>query len=199
MAAMSDDGSASEGGNWEEWNESFDGGGDDEPTRSLFSATMLNSPAEAFAHDAQQHGFDIRQYAVQVRPQRGGAQGGALELSGLHTSCKTVPCCHLQEKLDEYDIFRCINFIRRSVAEGTDPLPSLAAGSSSSVWLGNDDYLKPVMDEDALLFFDYDDVVSSWRCAWQSALYLSGCSHVPASVSAGLHVHVSRTQVHAGT
>lgn len=176
---MSDDGSASEGGNWEEWNES-DAGGDGEPARSLFSATMLSSPEEAFAHDAQQHGFDIRQYAVQVRSPL-GRRTRAAPLAckpWRHAQPVPQPCFnhqHPQEKLDEYDIFRCINFIRRSVAEGTDPLPSLAAGSSSSVWRGNDDYLKPVMEDDALLFFDYDDIIASWRC--------DNCWGIPAVLS----------------
>ena len=49
---------------WDDWNGSGDE--ENEPARSLFGPEMLRSPDEAFQHDAHVHGFDLRQYAVQV-------------------------------------------------------------------------------------------------------------------------------------
>lgn len=69
----------------------------------------------------------------------------------------------MQEKLDEYDIFRCINYIRTQVQAGSDPLPGLADRSSQPAWRGNDDFLKPVLQDDSLLFHDYEDIVNSWQ------------------------------------
>eukprot|EP00798_Chlamydomonas_sp_ICE-L_P012753 gene12753-16003_t len=50
----------------------------------------------------------------------------------------------------------------QEVAAGKDPLAELkAAGSAAkSVWVGSDDYLLPVMQEDPLLFMDYDEYTS---------------------------------------
>jgi hypothetical protein len=49
------------------------------------------------------------------------------------------------------------------VQAGSDPLPGLADRSSQPAWRGNDDFLKPVLQDDALLFHDYEDVVNSWQ------------------------------------
>lgn len=76
-------------------------------------------------------------------------------------------CTHaytvFQERLDEYDIFRCINFVRSRVAAGEDPIPGLMAGETTAVWRGVDSFLTPVMQGDALLFYDYEDVVAAWQ------------------------------------
>lgn len=50
---------------WDDWNDS-EGAEEEEATKSLFSEKVLKSPEEAFDHDAQHHGFDIRQFAIQV-------------------------------------------------------------------------------------------------------------------------------------
>ena len=68
----------------------------------------------------------------------------------------------IKHRLDEYDIFRCINWIRSEVKAGRTPAPA-AIGDAVSAWRGNDDFLVPVMDDDALLFYDYEDVVAAWR------------------------------------
>ncbi|KAG1666582.1 hypothetical protein FOA52_000549 [Chlamydomonas sp. UWO 241] len=67
-----------------------------------------------------------------------------------------------KERLDEYDIFRCINYVREEVAAGRDPLPALKAGDTSA-WRGDDALLKPVLSDDALLFYDYEEVVVAWQ------------------------------------
>lgn len=70
--------------------------------------------------------------------------------------------------LDDYGTIRVINFIRAEVAAGRDPRPALsaaaAAGSSSAgteaaaaaPWSG-DTYLQPVLADDPLLTYDFDD------------------------------------------
>eukprot|EP00955_Chlamydomonas_euryale_P070612 360799-Chlamydomonas_euryale.AAC.5 len=67
-----------------------------------------------------------------------------------------------QECLDEFDIFRCINFVRSAVAKGDDPLPGLLRGDTSA-WRGVDDYMMPAMEDDGMLLHDYEDVVDAWQ------------------------------------
>jgi len=49
---------------WDDWHDDDDA---EDATRSLFSDTVLPSPEACFAHDAEKHGFDIRDFRVQVR------------------------------------------------------------------------------------------------------------------------------------
>jgi hypothetical protein len=58
----------------------------------------------------------------------------------------------LQYALDDYGIIKCINYIRRAVADGADPLPQLQQGPAV---FDDDKYLQPVRDDDALLFHDF--------------------------------------------
>jgi hypothetical protein len=67
--------------------------------------------------------------------------------------------------LDDYGTIRVINFIRREVAAGSDPLPALRAAAAAAVagsrgapwpWT-SDEYLPPVIGDDPLLGYDYDD------------------------------------------
>ncbi|GAX80073.1 hypothetical protein CEUSTIGMA_g7511.t1 [Chlamydomonas eustigma] len=120
-----------EGKSWEEW-EGDDDGLEEEPTSSLFCSKVLNSAEAAMQFDAENYGFDIRQFAV-------------------------------KEHLEEYDIFRCINWIRSEVSKGVDPFQTLAKPSTSSAWLGNDEYLTPQVPEDPMLFYDYEEVIETWR------------------------------------
>lgn len=79
------------------------------------------------------------------------------------------PSLTQQLGLDDYGTIRVINFIRTEVAAGRDPRPALsaaaAAGSSSAAneaaaaaapWSG-DTYLQPVLADDPLLTYDFDD------------------------------------------
>jgi hypothetical protein len=61
-------------------------------------------------------------------------------------------CAHLQHALDDYGVIRCINYIRKSVAQGEDPLQQLQQGPSA---FQADCYLTPVLENDALLFHDF--------------------------------------------
>ena len=117
-----------------QWEDWESGGdGEGEPAKSLFCDSILENPEAAMDFDAQNHQFDIRKFAIKHR-------------------------------LDEYDIFRCINWIRSEVKAGRIPSPAaLEGGVSEAAWRGKDDFLVPVMDEDALLFYDYEDVVAAWR------------------------------------
>ena len=115
---------------WNDWEDNNDVDGEEEPARSIYEPSLvLPSPLAAIQHDADKHGFDLRQYII-------------------------------QENLEEYDIFRCINWMRARVAAGSSPSPS---PTSMLEWRGNDDYLKPVMEDDALLFHDYETIVETWR------------------------------------
>ncbi|GIL79699.1 hypothetical protein Vretimale_12350, partial [Volvox reticuliferus] len=115
---------------WDEWQDDA-GDEDEDETKSLFGPERLSNPEAAMAHDAAQYGFDLRQFA-------------------------------LQERLDEYGIIRVINYIRSEVAAGRDPRPALAAGGGGgggAAWL-DDRYLVPAMEDDALLFYDFEDVAA---------------------------------------
>jgi hypothetical protein len=50
---------------WDEWEET------EEAVQSLFCATVLPSAGEAIEYDAQNFGFDLRQFAKQVIPVHG--------------------------------------------------------------------------------------------------------------------------------
>jgi protein arginine N-methyltransferase 3 len=78
----------------------------------------------------------------------------------------------LQRSLDDYDTIKIINFIRAEVAAGRDPLPALvaaptaaaaAAGGSdaSAVPWESDSYLQPVLADDPLLTYEYDEGVAA--------------------------------------
>jgi hypothetical protein len=58
----------------------------------------------------------------------------------------------MQHKLDDFGVIRCINFVRTVVREGADPRPALASGPAAFV---NDDFMCPVLDNDALLCHEY--------------------------------------------
>ena len=93
------------------------------------------------------------------------------------------PSPRLQEGLDEYGIIRVINFVRGEVVAGRDPLPALAAaaaagkaaaagaagktaaaGGDVSPW-ADDRYLVPVLEDDALLCYDFEEVAAAAAAA----------------------------------
>lgn len=67
-----------------------------------------------------------------------------------------------QLDLDDYDTIRLINYIRREVAAGVNPLAVLQAeaqkgpGSGPHPW-SSDNYLAPFLEDDPLLGYDYDE------------------------------------------
>ncbi len=72
-----------------------------------------------------------------------------------------------QVVLQDYDIIRCVNYIRSAVAAGQDPRDALKAaaadGGMQRPW-ADDRFLRPVLEDDALLYFDYDDTTEA-MCA----------------------------------
>ncbi|KAF6259626.1 S-adenosyl-L-methionine-dependent methyltransferase [Scenedesmus sp. NREL 46B-D3] len=67
----------------------------------------------------------------------------------------------IERRLDDYDTIRVINFIRREVAAGRDPLPALVASGqqqeeSGKPWAG-DEYLNPTLPDDPLITYDYEE------------------------------------------
>ena len=92
--------------------------------------------------------------------------------SSHHTRCCT--CLAGQLGLDDYGTIRVINFIRSEVAAGRDPRPLLHAETASSGDSGcgdasakdrvrpwsPDTYLTPVVQDDPLLGYDYDETAA---------------------------------------
>ena len=64
----------------------------------------------------------------------------------------------LQRRLDEYGVIRVINYIRSEIQSGHDPLPALLGASEAAPWDG-DCYLKPVLQDDAMLMHDFEEEV----------------------------------------
>ncbi|KXZ55523.1 hypothetical protein GPECTOR_2g1072 [Gonium pectorale] len=127
-------------GREEDWDEWQGDDTDEDATKSLFGQERLPNPEAAMEHDASKYGFDIRQFAI-------------------------------QERLDEYGIIRVINYIRSEVAAGRDPLPALAStsgraggGGGAAAW-SDDRYLVPAMEDDALLFYDFEEVAAAAAAA----------------------------------
>jgi hypothetical protein len=181
-AAMADRDTSSSGeddrAEWEDWEgASGDEQEEGEPeVKSLFDDALLPSAEAAFEHDAAHSGFDIRRYRVEVRPprsrprQRRGAaahsEGPSLPVSPPRRSPPPPPIAPPpQKRLDEYDTLRCINYIRTEVAAGRDPRPALAAvapgGAAAAPWAptpaGDEPYLRPALEDDGLLFYDFDE------------------------------------------
>lgn len=124
---------------WDDWGQSGEDAGDD-AARSLFDSTVFPSVEQALAHDAAAHGFDLPAYLISVRAWR------------CSTSLPHTP----QNACDEYDAIRVVNFIRTMVAAGTDPRPALAQSDTAAPWK-DDKYLQPVIEDDALLFYEYSE------------------------------------------
>lgn len=80
-----------------------------------------------------------------------------------------------QRRLDEYGVIRCINFIRSEVAAGRDPRLQLASPAEPPPWAA-DQYLQPVLPDDALLMHDFgDEHPAKSTCAFEAH---AGC-HAP--------------------
>ncbi|KAF5835998.1 S-adenosyl-L-methionine-dependent methyltransferase [Dunaliella salina] len=154
---------------WEEWEE---GGGeegeDSEPTPSLFEpALLLPSPLAAIEHDAQKHGFNLLTFILQAH-------------------------------LDEYDIIRVINYVRHEVKQGRNPLPLPPHPKTSDSSLGrapwqDDKYLIPVLPEDPLLCFDFQEAVEQLR--QQQQLEDPGSAHQAAAQPHDQQQQLERQQI----
>lgn len=62
MSQQADAASDEDERDWSEWGD----GDDEEATKSLFSEDVLPSAQQAIAHDAREHGFDLRHFRSQV-------------------------------------------------------------------------------------------------------------------------------------
>lgn len=60
----------------------------------------------------------------------------------------------LQHGLDQVCTIRLINYIRTAVGAGQDPVPGLAG--SQQAWQTDDSYLQPVLADDELMFYDWE-------------------------------------------
>lgn len=67
----------------------------------------------------------------------------------------------MQRGLDDHDTIKCINYIRATVAAGGDPLPVLLQGGTP---YNDDQYFRPVLEDDALLFQDFSEAANA-ECA----------------------------------
>ncbi len=67
----------------------------------------------------------------------------------------------MQHHLDDYDTIRVVNFIRREVAAGMDPLPVLAGQHTTPPWAA-DEFLAPVLPDDPLITYDYEQEGDRW-------------------------------------
>lgn len=63
---------------------------------------------------------------------------------------------HRQRRLNEYDLIKIVNYIRTEVAASRDPRPRLQSREIPAPW-DSDEFLQPVLPNDALLMHDFDD------------------------------------------
>ena len=87
------------------------------------------------------------------------------------TTTATTTTTQSQLGLDDYGVIRAVNFARREVAAGRDPLPALRAaaaagpgGAAAWPWAG-DEFLAPALPDDPLLGYDYDEAAADAGCA----------------------------------
>lgn len=93
----------------------------------------------------------------------------------------------MQAGLSEYDVIRLVNYIRSEVAAGRDPRPALAqcaAEASTPTALdappavpwADDDFLRPQLEDDTLLFFQYaDEPTYDWGPMGYAMHLVPGC------------------------
>ena len=80
--------------------------------------------------------------------------------------------------MDEYEVIKCVNFIRTSVKQGRDPRSELAGAVSTPEKPWQDDkYLIPVLPDDAMLFHEF---AAPMECYPPSS---SRCAHCPQDVN----------------
>ena len=93
-----------------------------EDAKCLFCAEVLPSAREVFAHCASCHGFDFL-------------------------------CARRQFNLDFYQSIRLINYLRKQaqVVEGFDETKTWTL-QGNEAFLGDDEYLRPVLEDDSLLY-----------------------------------------------
>ncbi|KAL0040918.1 hypothetical protein WJX79_009981 [Trebouxia sp. C0005] len=141
---------------------------DEDLTKSLFSNAILSSAKQAIEHDASEHGFDLRKFRA-------------------------------QKALTDYDTIRCVNFIRNEVAAGNSPLQALLHDNSAAQrpW-EKDEYMHPVLPDDPLLYFDFEEDA----CAQQDRLALPSelATEQPFQLAEGIDSDwLSKWQKTAGT
>ncbi|WIA42932.1 hypothetical protein OEZ86_008845 [Tetradesmus obliquus] len=96
----------------------------------------------------------------------------------------------IERRLDDYDTIRVINFIRREVAGGRDPLPALVAsgqqqqGGAAAPWAG-DEFLNPTLQDDPLITYDYDEQQQLGQELEQLGITSQGASSSAAAAAAG--------------
>ena len=138
---------------WSDWGEDDD----DAATKSLFSADILPSAQQAIAYDAREHGFDLRSFRCQV------CCCGKRFLSSVRTEhlslypLLTHFAPGMQNHLSDYDMIRCINYIRAEVAAGHFSLAALNRQEGGAHSWQKDEYMHPAIQNDPLLFHDFDD------------------------------------------
>ncbi|GBF96074.1 arginine N-methyltransferase-like [Raphidocelis subcapitata] len=144
---------------WQDWDDDPE---EDDATRSLFSDAVLPSPEACLAHDAAAHGFDVREFRAKL-------------------------------SLDDHGTIRLINFIRSRVAAGADPLPALTAAAAAAAANGaagaaqpwaSDDYLTPVLPDDPLLGYDFDEEAGDEGWAGGAGAGTSAGTDAPGAVAA---------------
>ena len=150
-------------GSWE--TDSADNIECDERAKCLFSNYVLSSSAAALEHDKTHSGFDFAKYAAQVGPfPHPNSCAADHHCMPIAAGAIDEPC--MQAHMDEYDVIRCINWIRGSVSQGRDPRSDLAGALSTPEKPWSDDkYLIPVLPTDPLLFHDFGFASEPSPCA----------------------------------
>uniref|UniRef100_A0A061SNI7 type I protein arginine methyltransferase n=1 Tax=Tetraselmis sp. GSL018 TaxID=582737 RepID=A0A061SNI7_9CHLO len=120
---------------WEDWQ------GEDkeeQSCRSLFEARAFPTPEQAFEFDEEKYGFDLRKY---VR----------------------------RHGLSEYQAIKCVNYIRDGLSRGAEVSTLLSALESAGnnpekCPFKDDKWLTPVLEDDGLLFYDFEDIAAEGSC-----------------------------------
>lgn len=105
---------------------------DDLEIQSLFSSKIFQTAKEVWVEAKECYGFDFYQTTVDLA-------------------------------LDFYGCIRLVNYIRQKIKNGLSPSACIdTIHSKSSTWINSDLYLKPILEDDALLF-SLDDFVENMK------------------------------------
>ena len=141
-------------GSWEsDADDELDSG---EKAQCLFSGDVLPSSAAALEHDKTHFGFDLAKYISQVCTPPPSIP--FVSMCPQFWLTRGAVCA--QVGMDEYEVIKCINFIRSCVSQGQDPRSELAGAvcAPEKPWR-DDKYLIPVLPDDALLFHEFGSSV----------------------------------------
>lgn len=128
-SSADDEQAAGAADDWGDWGEDGAGGGDADMDESSYKSFFCDM---VFPTPEQAFEHDSREYGFDLRAYAG------------------------KHNMSDYDCIKCVNYIRATVQAGRDPLPELLESPSTPAVFQDEKWLKPILEDDGLMFYDYE-------------------------------------------